>query len=416
MVQPVRRAVPGAEVIVVRPKRLLLSALIASFAILLAAAPDVYAAPKYKILHAFGNGQDGAGTWGSLLLDSKGNLYGTTSGGGLYTYGTVFELIPKSSGKWSEHILYSFENNGSDGCVSTAGLIFDTSGNLYGTSQHCGEYGYGTVFELTPGTGGWTESVLFSFDVTDGARPYGGVVMEKNGNLYGTADIVFELASGSGGWTETVIDDFSRHNDGSGPFAGLILDAKGNLYGTTAGGGTQHLGTVYELLPKAGGIWKERILHTFVNHRKDGYLPGSGALAIDGSGALYGTTVSGGCCDGTVYRLAQQANGTWKETILYDFQQGATGYGPGGGVARDKAGNLYGTTIYGGSPQCGCGVVYKLSPTKNGKWKYTVLHTFLGSDGAQPDANLILDDKGHLYGTAATAGPYGAGVVFEVTP
>jgi uncharacterized repeat protein (TIGR03803 family) len=117
-----------------------------------------------------------------------------------------------------------------------------------------------------------------------------------------------------------------------------------------------------------------------------------------------------------VYRLAQQANGTWKETILYDFQQGATGYGPGGGVARDNAGNLYGTTIYGGSPQCGCGVVYKLAPNKHGQWKYTVLHTFRGSDGAQPDANLILDEKGNLYGTAATAGPYGAGVVFEVTP
>ena len=117
-----------------------------------------------------------------------------------------------------------------------------------------------------------------------------------------------------------------------------------------------------------------------------------------------------------MYKLTHKANGNWKETVLYDFKQGAGGWIPGGGVVMDKNGSLYGTTTGGGSPQCGCGVVYKLSPKKNGKWKYTVLHTFLGSDGAQPDANLILDDKGHLYGTAATAGPYGAGVVFEVTP
>jgi uncharacterized repeat protein (TIGR03803 family) len=102
--------------------------------------------------------------------------------------------------------------------------------------------------------------------------------------------------------------------------------------------------------------------------------------------------------------------------VLYDFEDGSTGFGPGAGVARDDAGNLYGTTVYGGSAQCGCGVVYKLAPKKNGKWEYTVLHAFIGSDGAQPDANLVLDQKGNIYGTAATGGPDGAGVVFEITP
>jgi uncharacterized repeat protein (TIGR03803 family) len=112
----------------------------------------------------------------------------------------------------------------------------------------------------------------------------------------------------------------------------------------------------------------------------------------------------------------RQADGRWKETVLYNFKGGASGYGPGAGVVRDNAGNLYGTTVYGGSSQCDCGVVFELSPRKSGRWEYTVLHTFIGSDGAQPDANLILDDKGNLYGTAATGGAGGYGVAFELTP
>ena len=381
--------------------------------------PAALAAPKYKVLHAFGNGQDGAGTWGSLLLDGKGNLYGTTGGGGLYGYGTVFELTPKSNGEWGESILHDFDRDGQDGYGSTSDLVSGEGGSLYGTTTYGGAYGYGTVFEITSSLGGWSESVLFSFDVTDGARPYGGVVIGQDGELYGTADIVFELTRGSDGWTERVIDDFSRHNDGNGPFAGVILNGKGNLYGTTKFGGKRcnsdsSCGTVYELSPLAGSGWKETVLFRFDSY--DGAWPGLGALAMDSSGNLYGTTAGGGCCGGTVFRLAPQTDGRRKETVLYDFKGGASGFEPGAGVVRDKAGNLYGTTVYGGSPQCGCGVVYKLSPRKNGKWKYTVLHTFLGSDGAQPDANLILDDKGNLYGTAATGGAYFDGVVFEITP
>jgi uncharacterized repeat protein (TIGR03803 family) len=402
------------------PPRRFRRTLVVLLAIHFVFALSASATPKYKVLHAFGNAGDGAGTWGSLLLDKKGNLYGTTSGGGAYTDGTVFELTPESNGRWKESILYSFNLNGQDGFESHGGLIFDALGNLFGTTTGGGTFNYGTVVELTPGSGGSRESVLFSFDVTDGARPYGGVVMDKNGNLYGTAGYVFELTPGSGGWMESVIYSFSNQDNGGGPFAGVIQDAKGNLYGTTRYGGVLNLGVVYELTPTQGGGWSEQILHDFCSptaHRcPDGATPGVGALTMDPSGNIYGTTLVGGRCCGVVFELTPQANGTWKETILYDFQQGATGYGPGGGVARDNAGNLYGTTIYGGSQQCGCGVVYKLAPNKHGKWKYTVLHTFLGSDGAQPDANLILDEKGNLYGTAATAGPYGAGVVFEVTP
>lgn len=209
-----------------------------------------------------------------------------------------------------------------------------------------------------------------------------------------------------------------KHGDGYLPYAAPILDKQGNLFGTTEFGGVQcgssSCGVVYELSPEAGGRWKEHILHQF--HGKDGQFPGSGTLAMDALGNLYGTTVNGGTYLGVVFKLAPERGGRWKETVLYRFLQGISGSGPGGSVVRDKAGNLYGTTIYGGSPNCDCGVVYKLAPTKSGKWKYTVLHTFVGSDGAQPDANLILDDEGNLYGTAATGGQYGDGVAFELTP
>ena len=401
--------------------RYLPSVLIVLFSILVTFVPSVSAGPKYKVLHAFGKGQDGAGTWGSLLLDSKGNLYGTSGGGGLYGYGTVFELTPKSGGKWSESILHSFNRNGQDGYGSTAGLILDKAGDLYGTTQFGGAYGYGAVFELMPKSENWAEQVLHSFNISDGCCPYGGLVGGDGGNLYGTGGVAFELTSASGGWTETVVHDFNRrHGDGYDPFAAPILDGNGNLYGTTEYGGAHNLGVVYELSPRAGGEWKEQILYDFCPtgppNCTDGHTPGVGALTMDSLGNVYGTTAGGGYCCGTVFRLTLQANGRWKETVLYNFKGGASGFEPSAGVVRDKAGDLYGTTVYGGSSQCDCGVVFKLSPRKSGRWEYTVLHTFIGSDGAQPDANLILDDKGNLYGTAATGGTGGAGVAFELTP
>jgi len=388
------------------------------FAVLVVPVRTTSAASKFKVLHAFGNGQDGAGTWGSLLLDKKGNVYGTTSGGCHYGYGTAFELTPKSNGKWQESILHSFDRNGQDGYHSTAALILDESGDLYGTTQLGGAYGYGTVFELTPGSGGWTETVIFSFDLTDGCCPSGGVVIGRGGSVFGAGGVAFKLTDQSDGWTENVLHRFNgKHGDGYGPYAAPILDGRGNLFGTTEYGGVQcgssSCGTVYELSPEADGKWKEHVLHRF--HGRDGQFPG-GALIMDASGDLYGTTVNGGSYLGVVFKLTPEGNGRWRETVIYSFQSGTSGSDPGGGVVQDSAGNLYGTTIYGGSPNCDCGVVYKLSPKKNGKWKYTVLHTFVGSDGAQPDANLILDDKGNLYGTAATGGQYGDGVVFEVTP
>jgi uncharacterized repeat protein (TIGR03803 family) len=407
-----------------KPLPACLNALALCGLMLLGFTPEMLGAPKYKVLHAFGSGKDGGGLWGSLVFDRKGNLYGGTSGGGDYGYGTVFQLKPTAGGKWTERVLKSFKVNDPNGDEISGALFFGPVGNLYGTTTFGGAHGYGTVFELSHGADGWKENVLFSFPQPPtkyGCCPYAGVVMDPAGNLYGTAGSAFELSPGSYGWTVTVLHDFfGQHGDGYGPFAGVILDSPGNLYGTTEhGGGSKNCGggcgTAYELRHMPDGTWKEAILHRFGSFG-DGAFPGVGALVLDKSGNVYGTTDIGGPAGyGTVFKLTHQANGRWKETILHSFTPGANGDHVSAGVVFDRVGNLYGTTI-GGGAGCDCGVVYKLAPQANGKWKYTVLHTFTGYDGAQPDANLILDKKGNLYGTTATGGAGGAGVAFELTP
>jgi uncharacterized repeat protein (TIGR03803 family) len=378
-------------------------------------------APQYQVLHAFGKGTDGAGLWSSVTLDKKGGLYGATSGGGVNRQGIVFVLVPQTNGTWRETILHSFPSFLDDGQGPNGGLIQDGSGNWYGTTGGGGADHVGTVFKLMHGPSGWTLNILYSFGEQgrDGYGPTAGLAMDRSGNLYGTAPrpwtTAFELTPGSDGWHETIMHHFGvKKGDGAGPYAGLILDAAGNLYGTTYGGGAYNGGTVYGVAHTATG-WHEKVLHSFAVNYADGHTPGWGALVMDAKGSLYGTTAGGGCCGGVVFKLAPRSDGKWKETILYQFQGGAMGFEAGAGVVMDKAGNLYGTTINGGSG-CACGVVYKLAPGPKGKWTYTLLHTFSGSDGAQPDANLILDDKGNLYGTTATGGAYGGGVVFEITP
>ena len=390
-----------------------------ALATIAAALPTVAGAVStFKVIHAFGMDKDGAGLWGSLAQDSAGHLYGTTSGGGAYGYGTVFELTPHVDGTWTESVLRSFRNNDPRGDDLNSTPTLDQAGNLYVTASSGGGRGKnGTVFELMHGSGGWSLEVLYRFKAGGGESATGGVI-DRNGNLYGTG---IELSQGSSGWKLTVLHKFpSYQGDGVDPYAVPIVDASSNLYGTTRRGGAYKAGTAYEILRTAKG-WKEQLLHSFPALPNDGQVPGLGALVLDAEGNLYGTTVQGGrfaCTDvgcGTIFKLTRNASGFWEETILYNFAGGSKGSGPGAGVVMDRLGNLYGTTIYGGSG-CDCGVVYKLAPGKNGKWTYTVLHTFVGSDGAQPDANLILDEKGNLYGTTATGGPGGYGVAFEIMP
>jgi len=383
-----------------------------------------WAAPKYKVLHAFGMGKDGGGLWASLALDAKGNLYGTTSGGGAYGDGTVFQLSPQANETWTETILHSFPSSSDDGGSPDCTPVLDSAGNLYGSTEGGGgPYTYGVVFELTPGSDDWKESFVYRFGKGDQANgPYGGVIMDGPDHLYGVGGAAFELSRQGNQWHETILHTFSCTNgDGCGTLANPVLAKDGSLYGPTQHGGTSRncgggCGTVYRLHRTSDGAWKETIIHDFGITDGDGALPGVGALFLDKSGSLYGTTDVGYARGsyGTVYRLTPSSGGKWTETILYSFSGGSDGDEPSAGVVGDGRGNLYGITIAGGTYSAG--VVYKLSPRSKGKWKYTLLHMFGGPDGAAPDANLIFDSKGNLYGTTATGGAGGAGVAFEITP
>jgi uncharacterized repeat protein (TIGR03803 family) len=221
-----------------------------------------------KILHNFNsNVNDGREPYAGLIFDKARNLYGTTFNGGAYGNGTVFKLKPNADGSWTESVLHSFNSNGTDGTNSYAGLIFDKARNLYGTTFNGGAYGNGTVFKLKPNAdGSWTESVLHSFNPngTDGTNPHAGLIFDTSGNLYGTTVVaapeygaVFELMPKAGGrWTEKVLHTFNQ-KDGAEPYAGLVFDGSGNLYGTTYQGGADGAGTVFELTPTAGGSWTE---------------------------------------------------------------------------------------------------------------------------------------------------------------
>ena len=379
-------------------------------------------AQEEKVLHSF-NGKNGAIPYAGLIFDASGNLYGTTYSGGKYHDGAVFELTPKAGGGWTEKVLYSFSGN--NGAKPHAGLIFDASGNLYGTTLFGGAHGRGTVFELTPTAGGgWTETLLYSFDGKNGKSPHAGLIFDASGNLYGTTyhggkydeGTVFELTpTAGGGWTEKVLHSFNGNN-GAYPWAGLIFDAAGNLYGTTSAGGAYlYYGTVFELTPKAGGGWTEKVLHSF-NDTFDGIWPYAG-LIFDASGNLYGTTAygDGGPDGGAVFELAHTPGGGWTEKLLYQF---AGYYGgasnPYAGLIFDAAGNLYGTTESGGAH--GDGTVFELTPTAGGGWTETLLCSFDGKNGKIPYAGLIFDAAGNLYGTTILGGAHDDGTVFEVTP
>jgi uncharacterized repeat protein (TIGR03803 family) len=374
------------------------------------------AAPKYQVLHAFGNGNDGAGLFGGVVRAANGKLYGTTSGGGLYQYGTVWQLTPQANGKWSEKVLENFKVNDPRGDEPTSTLALDPSGNLYGsTTMGGGAYTYGTVFEMKPSSKGWAFKVIHRFGKNDPANgPFGGLIMDQSGNLYGVGGSAFELSPGSDGWKETIIHSFPAfQGDGWGILDRPIMDSAGNLYGTSQMGGTSKncgggCGTAFKLHPLSGGHWGETILHDF-GLGNDVPYP-DGPLVMDAAGNLYGTT--GGYNAGTVYELTPQSDGHWKETILHRFHAGSGGNYPGS-IVLDAKGNLYGGTGYGGG-QCSCGVIYELSPQANGTWKYTVLHTFSGYDGTG-GGPMIFDDKGNLYGTGG-GGAYNLGVVFEFTP
>ena len=370
------------------------------------------------ILHAF-NGSDGFSPNGGLIFDAAGNLYGTTTGGGAYSYGTVFEMKPKAGGGWTETVLHSFNGNGIDGTNPYSGLVFDASGNLYGTTRSGGSDNAGTVFELKPTSSGtWKETVLHSFknNGVDGSDVYGTLVLDSSGNLYGTTyrggsyanGTVYELTRGQNGqWKEMVLHNFNS-SDGENPYAGLVLDASGNLYGTTVEGGAYGYGAAFELTPEGNGQWNESVIYSFTDLP---YAP----LIVDPAGNLYGVTSGndGLLSSGSVFELSPQAGGQWTETLISaTFPIGT----PFSGVVMDAAGNLYGTTD--DTDGVGPGSVFELTRQQNGVWVTKALHYFRyrRPDGSSPSGSLLLDKANNVYGVTSQGGSYSSGTVFEITP
>jgi uncharacterized repeat protein (TIGR03803 family) len=413
--------------------------------ILIAGLMSIPAASQELILHNFGNNSvSGIAPDDQLVFDSAGNLYGTTSGGGVDGVGTVFELTPVPGGGWIEKGLHSFAKNNADGQFPGGGpLIFDPSSNLYGTTENGGADDVGTVFELSPPvppSTDWTEKVIYSFSNNgiDGQDPVVGLVRDSAGNLYGTtltggtsySGTVFELSpTADGGWTESLLHTFSAKGttgDGRDGRSSLTFDSAGNLYGTTDFGGSQDDGTVYELSPSGGGTWTETVLYSFGTYETDGSLPTSGVI-LDSAGNLFGVTAYGGRGQGgIVYELTPSGIGSWSEKLLYafDYRNKTDGTNPIGNLIFDSTGNIYGTTFSGGSTTCisGCGMVFELKPTDSG-WIERILHNFVdnGVDGYSPAAGVILDLAGNLYGTTPYGGEFGGpndqtngGTVFEI--
>ncbi|HEY3638329.1 MAG TPA: choice-of-anchor tandem repeat GloVer-containing protein [Rhizomicrobium sp.] len=359
----------------------------------------------YKLLYKFQGGADGGNPEGDLVEDKSGNLYGTTASGGAYGGGTIFEVNLKRV----ETVIYAFKGGQTDGTSPTTNLIFDSQGNLYGTTRAgggtgCNGAGCGTVFKLAPNG---TETVIHSFGTAgDGAEPDGGMIFDGQGNLFGTTLYGGSASNGtvykiSNDGSETVLYSFQGGSDGSNPNENVVMDATGNLYGA-AGGGTGNAGVVFRLAPDG----TETTLHTFAGQPGDGAIP-TGSLIFDSQGNLYGTTKSGGTSDyGTIFKLA--ANET--ETMLYSFKNSPDGSYPNPGLIMDASGNLFGTTAQGG---CNCayqGTIFELSP--NGT--ETTLYAF-GKSSSLPVFGLIEDSSGHLYGTTVYRGKKNTGAVFRFT-
>jgi uncharacterized repeat protein (TIGR03803 family) len=392
-------------------------ALVLAFLPLLAAVESAHA-QTYQVLYSFKGMPDGSWPQANPILDSDGNLYGTTYQGGTSFYGSAYKL--DVTGK--ETVLYSFL--GGYGQNPTAGLIRDAKGNLYGTTFWGGAYDEGAVFKLTQNG---HEVVLHSFTGSEGLWPAASLIMEQTGNLYGTTleygnccGEVFKLDSSG---RLAILHKFcSRQNcsDGADPDTALIWDKKGNLYGVASAGGSESgcCGLVFRLNANS----KETVLYRFKGG-PGGKTP-SGGLARDTAGNLYGTTVIGGTtCSQSSYGcgVVFKVDTVGRETVLHRFTgTGGDGANPYGGLVLDSGGNLYGTTSVGGDLSCGyqgsgCGIVFKLDPTG----KETVLHSFRGgADGQFPEGggSLAMDAAGNLYGTTAGGGTYTAGTVFKLTP
>jgi uncharacterized repeat protein (TIGR03803 family) len=397
---------------------------LAILAMTLVLATGAWASSETVLYNFFSQGGDGYYPYAGVVADKSGNLYGTTySGGANPPYGAVFELTPSGNG-WTETVLYSFSAVNNDGNRPYGGLVLDKSGNLYGTTYYGGAFGYGTVFELKRSGKTWKESVLYSFAAgADGAHPATGLVFDASGKLYGTTyqggtsnrGTAFQLKLAKNGtWTETVMWSFAGGADGSNPLYGALIIGKGGyFYGTTYVGGGSYNLGTVYELFQARGVWVEKVIHSFTGGKQGAYP--YGGVTLDPTGHLYGTTYQGGLNNyGIVYRLTLAKNKKWNESVLYSFAAGASdGAYPYASVTLDTKGNIYGTTYQGG--QSNVGIVFELKHA-NGKYVESALHIFGSGDGSNPRGGVIRNSKGQLLGTTSVGGTKNGGVVFEVTP
>ena len=415
-----------------------------------AAAYGVQPLASEHTVYEFPGSPNGAAPFAGLLAGAKGEFYGVTNGGGTvgpsgFADGTVYEV----SASGAEKVLYTFQG-GKDGAGDEAGLVSDSSGNLYGATTDGGgssgcSVGCGVVYELQQRQGGYTERILHVFTAgKDGALPIASLLLGKNGVLYGTTNgggtgtcsapsqpagcgVVFELTPAGAKYKEKILHSFQGGTDGETPRSALIADDKGNLYGTTEFGGKNNAacmaassggascGTVFELTP--GG--KETILYRFKGGAKDGSNPRAALLPLS-NGSFVAATVEGGAQNfGTVFELRPSGKG-YAERVIYFFgQRSPDGARPfdSDGLVADAKGNVYGTTRA-STTSCGCGAVFKLAPSGSG-YSESVLHVFAGADGAFPYSGVVLRNN-LLYGTAFNGGDYcsgsstGCGVVYKV--
>jgi uncharacterized repeat protein (TIGR03803 family) len=378
---------------------------------------------SFQVLHTFKDGHDGAEPDAGLLLD--GALYGTTyRGGDRNDAGTVYKVTP--SGEYS--IIHRFVRHAPSGQRANpdAGLISDRAGNFYGTTLEGGPLYKGTVYKISA-RGRYT--ILYTFTGPEGEFPRAPLIRDSGGSLYGVTEAGGNsLCEGGGCGTVFKVDTagkasvlyaFTGGTDGHDPIGGLVRDKQGNLYGTTISGGTSNCaGEGCGIAFKIDTSGQETVLHRFTEGLDGGHP--AGALLQGSGGNLYGTTDSGGKVDagGTVFKIDKTGN----ETVLYNFTGGSDGAGPFDGLFQDAAGDFFGTTEFGGGStgcQSGCGTVFELDSSGH----EMVLYRFTGKeDGAYPLASVVMDAAGFLYGTASEGGDgtcangLGCGVAFKLKP
>lgn len=351
-------------------------------------------------------------------------------------------LAPQASGQ-NYSVLYTF-SGGTDGSRPNGNLVFDSSGNLYGTTNAGGNFACtlsgacGIVFELSPNIDGtWTKTTLHSFIGNngirgyDGAFPNGGLVIDQLGNIYGTTvnggfygyGTVFQLMRAGQGWKENILLSFNVFQYGADPNGGLLIDRSGNLYGTTSTGGTTGCGGVFELSPNSSGQWTATILYAPQNSTRDGCGP-SNLLATDSAGNLYATTVYGGpvstACPsgcGVIFEVSRTSSGGWTGHTIHYFGNTGDGWSPSAGLTSNPSGGFYGTTSLGGTLDRG--TVFQITGEPNGGWSESVLHSFEGANHQDPSptGNVVLDPGGNIYGAAGGIDPLRAnGALYELFP